>query len=197
MKVNRVIYGLAVLGLTATICHADCPIAADLDKGIRFQGDDGAMETFVQWTDGVVASNYSDPDMTGMRSMLGQGVYLLEIIDVEDGHLVPHTRLTFAHEMAASAMPKPVAGGDWRAQTYSWGGYENGMEVAIYAFGEQGTKTFGSCSYDMIPIEVSFDPAGRIELLNYLPELGLAYVVGLEENGQLDRFDYTSIEAVR
>lgn len=182
------------LGLLSTgAVWADCPVAADLDKGIRFTVNAQESETIRNYGDGVLLSLYEVEGATGSHVLLGQGIYLLQLMDIEDGKLLASTRSTYAYAMRPSEMPVPTPNGGWSAQ-YMFEGFE--AQSVEYVFGALTKQSFGECSYDMIPVDAVYQPAGDHEILHYFPELGLSYLAGYYDNGKLERYSYVGISAV-
>ena len=99
-------------------------------------------------------------------------------------------------------MPRPVPGGEWTANVVI---FENGSistGVQSHRFGDLSEITLGDCRYSMIPVEVQYDNEDRsVDLLHFLPELGVSYLVGsaygMDEERKTDRYFYVDIEAVK
>ncbi len=195
---------MRILGLVATMLvagpvAAECPVAADLEAGIRFDVDEGDSEVFRSLRPGVVEAIYSHADGGATRTLLGQGVYLLELVEMAGKEPDPSTRMTYAFPQNAEDLPRPVPGSTAQFELLR---NENGSlerEVQSYDFGPQARATFGACTYDMIPIEIRYseDDSNTVDLLHYLPELGIAYFAGSTYDGTTDRYSYHRIEAVK
>ncbi|MDQ2091321.1 hypothetical protein [Marimonas arenosa] len=60
-------------------------------------------------------------------------------------------------------------------------------EKQVYDFGVAEQMRIGDCSYTMIPVEIRYDDADDdVDVLHYLPELGISYFAGGLENGKGD-----------
>lgn len=194
---------LMLLCLTAPLGAAACPTGADLVGGIRLTDPDGVTETFREMQPGVVRGLYTLDDTTTIRNLLGQGVYLLEVVDLENGAPVPDTRSTYSFPIAPADMPRPTPNGGWTTKVATLIDGSLGSETQVYSFGALTTQTYGACSYNMIPITVSFppDPSDYRDTLHYLPALGFSYLAesAFTENGErnVDRYSYVTIEALR
>lgn len=190
---------LLVLACTALPAQAACPVAADLAKGIRFATEDGATETFTSDTPGLVASLY---DYEGVQTwtLLQHGIYLVEVSEAENGQPVPATKITFSFSDPVGGLPNPVDGGGWSGVVTTLDGDKTSTETLSYSFGPTVTQVFGDCSYDTVPIEVSYpdrDPPFHEDLI-FIPDLGLSVLSGVYEDGGSDeQYVYTSIESVK
>ncbi len=195
---KTVLLGSCLGMLSAGAVLADCPVAADLDKGIRFTAEAQESETIRNYGNGVLLSLYEVEGAINSHVLLGQGIYLLQSIDIEDGKPIARTRSTYAYSMQPSEMPVPTPNADWSAQYVFGDGYGYATHNVEYVFGALTKESFGECSYDMIPVDVVYQPAGDRELLHYFPELGLSYLAGhYDDDGKLDRYSYVRISAVK
>jgi hypothetical protein len=169
-----------------------CPTASDLANGITFDLTGTETETYRDAGNGVVEVIYSDGEGFQTRTLLGQGAYLLEIVDLENGTPVPDTRTTYAHIFPPAEMPKPQPEMVWASQVTTTGdGF--GQELHDHRGGVLSTITVGTCRYDTFRLTVTYDDADNtIDTLQYLPELGFALLVGVAYNEE----DGTRVEDV-
>lgn len=192
-------FPLVALSLAlASPALADCPVAADLAKGIRFTVDGTDTEEYRQSGPGVVESLYITADGTTSRSLLAQGVYLIELVDLVDGTPDQDTRTTYAFPGRAEDLAVPAPG-----QQVAYDLVMNSLgdlqpERQTYDFGQAAVINFGACEYRMIPVEIRYDPddSGTVDLLYYLPELGFSYYAGSENADGSDRYMYSNIEVI-
>lgn len=177
---------------------AQCPTSEALAAGIRFGIDGGDTETFRSFAPGVIVSLYEAADPPASRVLLAQGVYLLDLIDIEDGKPQPGTRTTYSYPMKPPDMPVPQPGGSWSVTAAVFDMGDLRSEEQVYSFGAAATATYGTCRYDMVPITITYpgDTGDAVDVLHYLPSLGLSYLAQSTYDGTTDRYDYTSIEAV-
>lgn len=188
---------LALSVLLAENATADqCPTKNELQKGITVTQTDGYKEIYSATADNIVTVlGYQDPAEKS-QSLLSQGIYLVQTIDVTNDELVPSTRRTYTYPLSPGSMPVPKANGSWTAQVVVTSSDGIDTENHVMRFLDQTTMTFGACSYDMIPVEITYGE-GEGETLLYLPELGFA-VVGVWRSGGVDEvLSYAEIEAVR
>lgn len=184
------------------IAHAACPTQSDLAEGIGFDIAGGGTETYKALNNGVIEVVYSDSDGFSSRTMLGQGAYLLEVIDLDNGAPDPSTRITYSHVLAPEDMPVPRPNGGWVSKVASMEGGSVTQEVQDHTFGPMGTLTVGACSYDTFEITVRYDDADEsIDTIAYLPELGIGLLVGIAYNGSEgervdDRFSYFDLRTM-
>ncbi|WP_323766613.1 hypothetical protein [Antarctobacter sp.] len=177
---------------------ADCPVAADLDAGIRFTVDGVDTEEYRRSGPGVVESLYISADGAISRSLLAQGIYLIELVDMVDGSPDQDTRTTYAFPGRAEDLALPASGQqvvyDLAVNTLG----DLRKERQTYDFGQAGILNFGACEYEMIPIEIRYDPdeSGSVDLLYYLPGLGFSYYAGSDHADGSDRYMYSNIEVI-
>jgi len=189
----------AALQLSATAASAQCPTADNLQTGIRFTLADGETETFRKKGAAIVEAVFEYKDPPASRVLLAQGVYLLELIDLENGMPQPGTRSTYSYPMTAAEMPLPQPGGHWSVTAAVLDMGDLRRDNQVYTFGTMTQATYGACSYDMLPITITYpgDESDPIDLLHYLPGLGLSYLAESTYSGSTDRYDYIAIEALQ
>lgn len=195
----KILAMVAAMTVAVPVLAEECPVATDLEAGIRFGVDKGDEEVFRSLRPGVVEAIFTHADGGATRSLLGQGIYLLELMDMDGAEPDPSTRMTYAFPQNAEDLPLPVPGStaQFSLLRNERGNFES--EVQSYDFGPKGRATFGACTYDMIPIEIRYseDDSNTVDLLHYLPELGIAYYAGSTYDGTTDRYIYHRIEAVK
>ncbi len=180
----------------AAYAQSACPTVADLPGGIVVVDDQDATETFYPLTPGVIRSDYLDTDGTGSRTLLGQGVYLLQYLYLEGGAPQVNTRATTSYPMTPVDMPVPTPGGAWNTAfaSVSETGRVSG-EVLAAVFGDLSELTIGACSYDMIPVTIDYQSDGYQELIYFLPQLGFGLFVGTRNVGE--DFDLTTFLSIK
>ncbi|MEC3861017.1 hypothetical protein VK792_06945 [Mesobacterium sp. TK19101] len=185
--------------LASPALAADCPTVADMPQGVLFSIVGGDTDSYRSVAPGVVESIYTATDGFVVRSMLGQGTYLLELVDLLDGSPAMDTRTTYGFSMKPTEMPVPVPNGRWSAEVVILEAGELRNEIQSYSFGAKTVVTMGACSYDMIPIEIRYGPDNQtlLDVLHYLPALELAYFAASSYDGTEDVYDYYKIERLR
>lgn len=177
-----------------------CPTIDDLAGGIRFETATGEIETFRRYSDDIVESYYAYSPDEGVRSMLVRGLYLVEVMEMADGKMLPGSRTTYSFPMAADALPQPEPGTTWSVTLARLDSAGLASEQQDYVFGPAQTRTYGGCAYQMIPVEIAYpddpDPELR-DILHYLPELGLSYVAAFKDSNGSDTYDYIGIERLQ
>ncbi|MEL7115107.1 MAG: hypothetical protein AAGP08_05865 [Pseudomonadota bacterium] len=168
-----------------------CPTAADLQAGIVFDIGEGEKEVYKDIGNGVIEVTYSDTEGFESRTLLGQGVYLLELVDLEDGQPVPISRTTYSHKLTPVDMPKPSPNSSWTSEVVSLNDGNLEREVHDHRFGAAGNITLGACTYDKIRVTVHYDDGDNsVDTLEYLPDLGVGLLVGVAyDNGDGTRTD--------
>lgn len=181
----------------ATEAYADCPVAADLDRGIRMFHADDTVEVYRRLKPGLVEVRSAYPDGYDSWTLLGQGVYVLELADLVGGRIDPQSKSTFAFPMAATDMPLPEAGGTWVVETAARDSYDIWSETVAMSWGQAGSIDYGECTYAMIPGTFSYKSElyNHQEVIHYLPELGLGVLYSYvdEDMNSPDIFEVTNI----
>jgi hypothetical protein len=173
---------------------AQCPTHSDLDRGILFYVEGGDTEKFRQSTNGLIEATYMYGPGEGSRVLLAQGIYLVELIDIENNQLKPDTRSTYGFPLTMDKLPKPSPGGIWSVRAVSLD--EDGLtsEMQIYRFGAMTELTIGACSYDMIPIEIRYpEDDDTVDFLHYMPALKLSYLSGTQDSDGASSYVYYDI----
>jgi hypothetical protein len=176
-----------------------CPVAGDLDKGIRFAVDGVDSEVYRRVGPAMVeAIYYPEGDGTPSRTLLAQGIYLVELSDLVDGAPDPSTRSTYAFPGRAEDLMLPAPGQSVTYDIAISSGGDLSQERQIYDFGQPFTINFGACEYEMYPIEIAYQPddSGTVDLLYYMPALKISIYVGSDYADGSDRYVYSNIEVV-
>ncbi len=204
---SRLPFALAVLTLPLPLWAAECPVSADLaSKGIAFGAETGEVEEFRQRRPGLIESRYYlSPDRsTYSQVVLAQGLYVLELLEVEDGSPTPGARSTYGFPVAPATLPVPdattPAGSGWTwTVAYNHSG-DLGHETHVYTVQPSQQIAYGACRYQVIPVEVRYlpsdGPAEDIDTLHYLPALGLSYLARTTYSGGGDTYEYKSIRTL-
>lgn len=181
----------------AGAARAACPTGADISAGIRFNTVDGEFETFRRLDNGLIQAYYGLDSHIGSRTLLARGIYLLEVVEMENGNADPTTRTTYSFPMPHDELPEPEPGVTWevRAATYANGRIDS--ERQVYEFGTLSEKDYGGCRYAVQPITIFYpgenDPDRR-DVIHYLPEFGISYLAEFHDRETNAIYEYTSIE---
>ena len=196
---------LTALVLPLPLWAADCPTAADLTTGgIAFDIDQEDTEIFRQKRPGLIESHYhyAGDTNSAARVLLARGLYVLELVDVNDGAPDPGTRSTYSFPVAPDQLRLPdlsdASGQGWSYTVAVNNIGEFGQEVQHYTPQPAIQKSYGDCTYDVIPVEIRYvdDPAGDRDIVYYLPALGLSYLARTIYSDSDDSFDYHSIRTL-
>lgn len=180
-----------------------CPLAADLAAGIAFDIGEGDTEVYRAANDGVIEVLYTGSDGFQSRTLLGQGVYLLELIDMQNDVPDPSTRTTYTHSFTPAKMPVPKPNGAWVSEVAVLDQGRIDREVHDHRFGPAGQLTIGSCTYNKIRVTVRYDDEDKsVDTVDYLTDLGIGLLVGVAyDNGDGTRTDdvysYLGIRALQ
>jgi hypothetical protein len=190
---------LCLLLASPATALASCPTAADLDGGgIRLSVSGGDTELFRRVSEDIVASIFETRDGLQSLTLLGRGMYVLRIAEMDAGDVVPDSDTTYDFDMPAGSLPMPGPQEDW---TVDVGVDDHGFsshELQSYRFGPMTEVGLGGCTYDMIPVIQSYDPDPYevTDFVNWLPELGISYLVRSSHAHGDQRSSYTAIEAM-
>lgn len=191
------LYGL----LLAPVAYADCPTRADLATGIRFEVATGEWEVFRQISDAIIQATYFYEPGEATQVLLGQGVYILQIIERENDALVPSSRQTFSYPLQPADMPDPSDGGGWNVDAAVLSDEGLSREIQIYEFGAPQQQVFGECAFQMIPITYRYRLADTdsfdTDTLHYLPELGISYLAASQGVDFNETYEYIAVQALK
>ncbi|MCF2905421.1 hypothetical protein L0666_10505 [Octadecabacter sp. CECT 8868] len=193
-------YSLIVTLLAAAPALADCPVAADLETGIRVTESDGTTNTFRLIDDGIVQNDGVATDGYTYRNLLAQGTHLIGLSDTENGNDIPDTVRTMTYAFAPAGMPIPEASSSRSYQTTVTSPTSVYPETQTQAWGAMTTLTIGDCTYDMIPGKLTYTNTDYVvyEGLYYLPDVGLGLLHSYQIQGDpVDRYQAIKIEALQ
>lgn len=183
--------------LTATPALADCATGADLSTGIRMIEGDGTTYILTAQSNGVVRQDAFYSDGYVSRNLLGHGVHVLQLADVEDGAMVPDSILNTAYPMAVADMFVPTSSSNWSAETtINAFGYIY-AETQSQTWGEAFDMTLGDCTYTALPGKIKYASDGLTidEGVYYFPDLGVSFLHAYDDNeSDPDQFTLLTIE---
>ena len=186
--------------LAASPALADCPVAADLQNGVRVTETTGTTNLFTAQANGRVQNDGATPDGYLYRNVLVQGTHLAELGDTDGSDYLPGTRRTVTYPVADSAMPLPQPNTSATYETTiatSSGSYP---ETQDQRWGAMTTLPIGECTYDMVPGKITYTNSDYVvfEGLHYLPALQLALLHSYQIQGDApDVYEAALIEAVQ
>ena len=194
-------YLICLVSAISSPAMASCPTGADLATGIRFETADGEWEIYRQVKPDVVEALYHFNATEAMRNVLVKGIYLTEVVDLENGSPVPTTRSVYTYPVLPEDMPMPTPNGKWKTGATVLSTEGMSFEGQTYSFGDFAPHRIGDCTYQMMPIEVSYtvheEETDSIDYVHWLPELGLAYLAGGKTGDEIDTYVFTDISAVK
>lgn len=189
-----------LLAAAPLAAQAACPTADDVAAGVAFTLGSGETETYRPAGDSVIEVIFDDGLGYQSRTLLGQGLYLLEIVDLEDGAPVPDTRATYAHRFKPADMPPPQPEMVWASQVTATGdGFA--QELHDHRGGALSTITVGECRFETFRVTVTYDDEeNSVDTLQYLPQLGFALLIGVDSDGEdgarvTDVYSYLDVSA--
>jgi len=159
----------------------NCPTAADLDRGIRIDFVDGSSETFRTQGPGIVVVDGREADGVTYRLELGHGLHLLSYETMVDGMPDPASAVSYDYGMEASALPVPAPQGRHRLDMAPRDSLGSRDEAQTHAYGKLHSVLIGGCTYDMFEAVILYETTDfYTEGLEYLPQLGIGYLVWTE-----------------
>ncbi|SMX38255.1 hypothetical protein [Maliponia aquimaris] len=193
----RILAVATCLAMPAPVAFA-CPTLADLDKGIRFTVDGVDTEVYRRVGPAMIEATYTTADGAVSRTMLAQGIYLVELVDMVDGKPDLATRTTYAFPGRAEDLALPSPGGQVVYDIVISNGNDLNPERQTYDFGPGGLINFGACEYEMVEIQIRYDPGDEalVDILYYLPALQFSYYAGSDSSDGPNRYSYTNMEVV-
>lgn len=190
------------LAFAAALCAspalADCPTGADLATGIVFETDIGDTDVFTDAGGGVVQIDSVTPDGYGYRTLLAQGVHLLQLSDTEDGQIVSGSLVNTSYPGVPSDLPVPTPGSTWEVETMINSYGDIYAETQIQAWGDMIDFTVGDCTFDGIPGKIRYESDGYSvnEGIMFLPALGMSLLLTYDDDeGPREEFNYTAVRA--
>lgn len=161
----------ALLG-SSVVAQAECPGAADLVDGVRFEMAGGAS-----WT--VQSAGGADRRV----QFVWDPGFPTQIIDFHNGaYLTRMATETFVQEVTYSTAlrraPRPAPGAQW-AVTLSNSGPSGTTIPAVHQFGAPERVRLGVCDYEMVPLTIQQGPAAEAPpwRYQYFPEFGTVVIV--------------------
>ena len=196
--IGRAVALTALVAVSGPALANTCPTLDDLKTGIRITYADNFEETYKlsEANEHIVTVEEIFDNTDVSHSLLAQGIYLVQSIQEENGALAPSTRITYTYPLSPGNMPVPQPNGSWNAKIAVLSNDGLTTETHQMRFLERTSLTVGACSYDMVPIRVTYGQ-GEGETLYYMPELGFAVIGVWTSNGEDDVYEFTSIEVAQ
>lgn len=187
---------LLALLLLSTPALADCPDAGDLASGIQVGEDDGTVHIFRDLGNGVVEQTGTYTDGYTFRTLLAQGVHVLQLSDTENGKVIPDSIANTAYPDNAADLPVPAAGMTWQVNTTINAYGDIYAEEQSQVWGQPTSLSVGACTFNALPGKITYVSDGDVivESLYFLPDAGFALLVGYDDTGgDPSVYTYTSI----
>jgi hypothetical protein len=174
-----VIAGLITLTWVAEAAAQDkCPGPQDRGRPIAVQFESGLVEVHrtengLVWT---IEAFEAGEQLYVLE--VAHGTHLLSYVEMAGGTPIDGSRVSYDYGLSVPDMPVPSPAGRWQVDvrvTDSSGVFPEGQ---MQAYGAITDLTIGACSYQMIPVLIAYDTDDLyVEQINYLPELGIGYLV--------------------
>jgi hypothetical protein len=178
---------------------ADCPVAADLDHGIRFTANGGADVEDQMRQGKAVRFLYTGTDGR-VGGTVAFGLYQTATWTVKSsGGLDPDNWARYVFSLPATGFPDPSAGGVTTLTVETTDANTSWTEQIRYEFGAPRPVTIGGCGYTGIAVDIFYlasDPIWHERRL-YLSELGTSVAVLVGERGAEKSYPLETIERLQ
>jgi hypothetical protein len=197
---TRTLCGL-VLALAPVVALAECPVAADMDRGVRVTFDNGDT-TELRRLDGVlieVTERYSW-DAQSLRYRADWGLYARDEVGVSPGGAdIPESAIRFDYPVA---LPEPAAdaapwGGVRQYEEFGFDPRNEGWQVGFRAM---APVEIGGCSYQSVAVGIRLragEADQKDQFSYYLPELGAGFIVAWVDSGGRQDTVPVAIDVIR
>ena len=178
-RARGTLFGASLAMLSASGALAQCPVAEDLEGGIRVDFADGYYEVYRAASPGVVELVGGNVEGMYYRMQLGHGQYLLSHVDVLEGGAEDTANATsYDYGLPPARMPQPAPGGRWDVvPSVSFADAGPVPEAQSAVFGPLQQVTIGTCHYEGFEVITAFDtPEAYLEGAVYLPALGFGWM---------------------
>lgn len=180
---------------------ADCPTPEDMKTGVYLHFDDGDYSRYVQVGESYVQEDeFIAGEGLDYRIISHLGVYPVDEHDVMAlGLPDPDTRLTTKFGVPEAELPKPVEGLDWHGENRLV--YNDGVEekeLMHVVVGPQKTIRLGDCTYEALPLSISYEwpetEETMVQLSHYLPAFGISLLLSTKYNDEpTDSYTHTAL----
>ncbi|GGL69271.1 hypothetical protein [Wenxinia marina] len=161
-----------------------CPTADSLARGIRVEFEGGTTEIFRSADPGVIRVDGIEGGEQTYRMEVAQGTHLLRYEALLHGVTNPSTVVTYDYGMPPLEMPVPSPGGRWQIDVAVDGFDGERQEAQSQVYDAERTDQIGGCTYRVVPVLIAYATSDTyIEAIDYLPELGIGYMVWNESDG--------------
>lgn len=155
-----------------------CPGPRDRGQPIAVRFESGLMEVHSTKDGQTFSIEAFEAGQPIYRLEVAHGTHLLSYVEVYDGQADEGTRVTYDYGIPVARMPVPAPGARWQSGVRVTDNDGTATEAQVQAYGVMTDVTIGTCRYDMIPVLIAYDSADLyVEQINYLPELGIGYLV--------------------
>ena len=192
----------AALLLAMTVAQgawAACPIAGDLDDGIRMTFADGETRVFRSRKDGTVEVTGKGGPGSSFRDVLARGVYLVSSSDMGTG--APTDPFEVVYQGDPGDLPAPAEGPPLRLDVVERADGEDVRVIHEFDWTARGKVDVGGCAYRALDGVLRVSERGAlvaVEHVRYLPELGFGYLTATGASpSDLDPTPAVAIEAPR
>ncbi|MEO0691425.1 MAG: hypothetical protein AAFY90_00955 [Pseudomonadota bacterium] len=183
----RILTATVAFIIAPFIAHAACPTQADMAKGVVTKTDDGQVEIHKTAAKDMVQVQvqFNDGTQDGSIMQFGHGIYLRNVIPIEGGVLRMADQEKYASDATLRSWAAPVPNAAWSNTRADGGTAKSGPMKKVRV---------GNCAYDGFTVTLGFaDDPNYVEVYEYIPSLGLGLLTEILENGDRDRYRYTSI----
>ena len=180
MSVGRWLMGCAAALALAGGAHAKgaCPTAADAGRPIALSFADGYVEVHYSGDGQLWQIDVFDHGEQVYQFEVAHGTHLLRFTEYYEEGPDYGGQARYNYGMEIAGMPIPTPGGRWSVDVEVTDGTGVFAEAQTQAYGALTTTQIGSRTYDVIPVLIAYDDDEQyVEMIYYLPELRLGYLV--------------------
>lgn len=176
---------------TAITAQEVCPTRGDVTStGVLITFEDAATELHRETAPGQITISYVSQDYRG-GTLAAYGIHALSFWEVDDdGRVVRDSVWVFSHVMGNDNLPAPEPGGTFESVTaYSFMDDLN-QETVRHTWGPLSQRTFGACTYDVIPVSIAFEGEyyDHTEEYSYFPSLQTGVLIAYEDEDGRDEY---------
>lgn len=178
-----------------------CPVASDLEQGIRVAFDDDTWSVYKrEGADSVTESSFYDTAKLNYIYHLYRGLVETRYVEMNDRGTRISSTSNYTYDFPLTSLDKVAPGLRLKgAQTESASdGFEETIPYQLRVQDEVEVN-IGNCRYQGLPMVTRYDYEDEKEwvVLMYLPALGFSYTVEIKNDDGIEKYRATKIEKVK
>lgn len=178
-----------------------CPVASDLEQGIRVAFEDDTWSVFKRESaDTVTESSFYDSAKLNYVYYLYRGVVETRYVEMNDESNYIASSSDYTYDFPLASLDKVEPGLRLKGQQteVTSDDEEETIPYQLRVQDEVEVK-IGKCRYQGLPIVTRYDYEDEKEwvVLMYLPSLGFSYTVEIKSDDGIEKYRATRIEKVK